>query len=141
MGPEPTRRAPFRDRRPWSTVCRRGSAGTVSAATPGYSVGVDDPPLSVSERFILKDIERRLRRDPRLRHRMRAGRRVRSHWLPLAVTLLGAASLFLLVVGIRTSDPLVIWAFAGLWPLTLVQVFRLLCRWTEPEHVPPPPLR
>ncbi|WP_174267262.1 DUF3040 domain-containing protein [Streptomyces sp. SLBN-31] len=99
---------------------------------------MDDPPLSLSERFILKDIERRLRRDPRLRHRMRSGHRVRSYWLPLAVTLLGAASLFLMVVGIRTSDPPVIWAFAGLWPLTLVQGFRLLCRWTEPEHVRSP---
>ncbi|MFD8303582.1 DUF3040 domain-containing protein [Streptomyces sp. NPDC059690] len=102
---------------------------------------MDDTRLSLRERFILKDIERRLRHDPRLRRRMRAGSGGRSLWLPLAVTLSGATSLFLLVVGIRTSDPGVIWAFAGLWPLTLIQGFRLLCRWTEPEHVPPPPLR
>ncbi|MFE7854758.1 hypothetical protein [Streptomyces sp. NPDC057403] len=72
---------------------------------------------------------------------MRAGRPIRPFWLPPAVTLLGAASLFLLVVGIRTSDPGAIWAFAALWPLTLLQGFRLLCRWTEPEPTPPLPLR
>ncbi|MFJ9725651.1 DUF3040 domain-containing protein [Streptomyces sp. NPDC101209] len=122
-------------------VTARAGPPSVSAAAPGYSAGVDDPRLSLRERFILKDIERRLRRDPRLRFRMRAGRPIRPFWLPLAVTLLGAASLFLLVVGIRTSDPGVIWAFAALWPLTLLQGFRLLCRWTEPEPTPPLPLR
>lgn len=133
-GPKPRRRAPPRERRPVH-------AGPVSAAAAGYSAGVDATRLSLRERFILKDIERRLRRDPRLRHRMRAGRGVRSFWLPPTVTLSGAASLLLLVVGIRTSDPGVIRAFAGLWPQTLIQGFRLLRRWTEPQHVPPPPLR
>ncbi|MFJ9118708.1 hypothetical protein ACIRJO_24500 [Streptomyces sp. NPDC102394] len=64
--------------------------------------------------------------------------------MPPAVTLLGAASLFLLVVGIRTADPGVIRSFAAAWPLTLLQGFRLLCRWTEPEQpapAPPLPLR
>ncbi|MEU9392911.1 hypothetical protein AB0D86_23275 [Streptomyces sp. NPDC048324] len=59
---------------------------------------------------------------------MRAGRSIRPFWPLPAVTLLGAASLFLLVVGIRTSKPGVIWAFAAVWPLPLLQGFRLLCR-------------
>ncbi|MGP4049160.1 hypothetical protein [Streptomyces sp. 2A115] len=57
------------------------------------------------------------------------------------------ASVFLMATGIRTSDggirtsdggtrtsvPAVIWAFAAVWPLTLILAFRLLCRWPKPR--------
>ena len=49
------------------------------------------------------------------------------------MTLLAPASVVLMVAGIRTSDPAVIWAFAGVWPLTLLLAFRLLCRWSTPS--------
>lgn len=36
--------------------------------------------------------------------------------------------MFLVVMGILTSDRAVIWCFAGLWPFTLLQAFPVLCR-------------
>ncbi|MFI7500826.1 DUF3040 domain-containing protein [Streptomyces sp. NPDC049687] len=100
---------------------------------------LDDPGarLSFRERLVLKHIENELRRDRRLNRSLRAGPGVRAPrhdpWLATAVTLLGAASVFLLVIGIRTSDRAVIWAFAAVWSLTLLQAFRLLCRWSRPR--------
>lgn len=64
----------------------------------------------------------------------RPERRRRALWLPLAVLLLGAASVFVAVMGIRTSDPVLLWGFALLWPLTLLQAFRLLCRAGRPPR-------
>jgi hypothetical protein len=94
---------------------------------------MEDIRLSHRELLILHDIEHALRRDRRFVRVMRASRR--SAWLPTSVALLGVASVFLVVVGIHTSDPAVIWAFAGIWPCTLVQVFRLLCHWsTTPDN-------
>ncbi|MEV7689760.1 DUF3040 domain-containing protein [Streptomyces bungoensis] len=69
---------------------------------------------------------------PRPNHRQERGRR--RLWLPLAVLLLGAASVFVAVMGIRTSDPVLLWGFALLWPLTLLQAFRLLCRAARPPR-------
>ncbi|MFC4466292.1 DUF3040 domain-containing protein [Streptomyces xiangluensis] len=93
------------------------------------------------EQRILDDIEADLRRDRRLRRRLRT-LRIKRRLNPArvagyrprvpTVALLLAMSVGLMVVGIRTSEPAVIWAFAALWPLTLFGVFRLLCRWTEP---------
>ncbi|MEU6372615.1 hypothetical protein [Streptomyces sp. NPDC046909] len=86
--------------------------------------------LSLRDRLVLKHIETEMRRD----RRVGAARvRGRDPWLPLAVALFGAASVFLMVVGTRTSDPGVLWAFAVLWPVTLLQAFRLLCRWSGPH--------
>ncbi|MEV6945020.1 DUF3040 domain-containing protein [Streptomyces sp. NPDC051172] len=87
----------------------------------------EDVVLSSHERLALRSIEAELSCDRRLARSMRgeAGSRL---WLPLSVALSACASLFLLVMGICTSDPIVIWCFAGLWPYTLLQVFRLLCR-------------
>jgi hypothetical protein len=98
----------------------------------------DDVVLSPHERLTLRYIEAELRGDRRLARRMR--RRGSRVWLPLSVAALACASLVLIVLGIRTSDPAVIWCFAALWPLTLLQAFRLLCRavprvrsrWGEP---------
>lgn len=50
--------------------------------------------------------------------------------------LLGTASVFLAVVGVRTSDLAVLWAFAVLWPVPLLQAFRPLCRWSRPRTEP-----
>jgi hypothetical protein len=93
--------------------------------------------LSIRDRLVLKHIETEMRRDRRRNLTPRAGPAVRTPdrdpWLPAAVGLLGAVSVFLMVLGIRTSDPAVIWAFAVLWPVTLLQAFRLLCRWSRPR--------
>src|SRR5690606_23015049 len=48
----------------------------------------------------------------------------------LTVALLCALSVGLMVTGMVTSAPAVIWAFAVVWPPTLFAVFRLLCRWS-----------
>ncbi|WP_030339692.1 DUF3040 domain-containing protein [Streptomyces sp. NRRL S-1022] len=88
--------------------------------------------LSPSERLALLQIEANLRQDRRLARRMGA---VRDRmWLPASVLLLAAASAFVAVMGIRTSEPALLWCFALLWPLTLFQAFRLLCRATHPRH-------
>jgi hypothetical protein len=93
------------------------------------------------EQRILDAMEADLRRDRRLRRRLRTVRIKRrlnparvAEYRPRipTVVLLLSLSVLLMVVGIRTSEPVVIWAFATLWPLTLFGVFRLLCRWTEP---------
>ena len=93
--------------------------------------------LSFRERLILKHIETELRRDRGLSRTLRGNHALsvprRDRRLSAVVTLLGAASVFLMVVGIRTSDPAVIWAFAALWPFTLFPAFRLLCRWSGPR--------
>ncbi|MDQ0764847.1 DUF3040 domain-containing protein [Streptomyces canus] len=92
------------------------------------------------EQRILDEVERALRRDRRLDRRLRTGRLRRrpdlsrvTHYRPrvLTVVLLLAVSIALLVTGIVTSRPAVIWTFAAIWPLTLFAVFRLVCRWTE----------
>ncbi|WP_405469413.1 DUF3040 domain-containing protein [Streptomyces canus] len=92
------------------------------------------------EQRILDEVERALRRDRRLDRRLRTGRLRRqpdlsrvTHYRPhvLTVGLLLAVSIALLVTGIVTSRPAVIWTFAAVWPLTLFAVFRLVCRWTE----------
>ncbi|MFJ9928834.1 MULTISPECIES: DUF3040 domain-containing protein [Streptomyces] len=95
--------------------------------------------LSPRERLALLEIEARLRRDRGFARRMgeeprarrggaRRGRTRRRLWLPVGVLLLGVASVFSAVMGIRTEDPGLLWCFAVLWPLTLFQAFRLLCR-------------
>ncbi|MEU2927303.1 DUF3040 domain-containing protein [Streptomyces sp. NPDC048304] len=86
----------------------------------------DDVRLSLRERLVLVQIETDLRRDRRFARRMGGTRR--DVWLPVAVLLLGVASAFAAVMGVRTSDPALLCCFALLWPLTLVQAFRLLCR-------------
>lgn len=86
----------------------------------------DEVRLSPREQIVLLRIEAGLRKDRRFARRMRRTRR--EVWLPAAVLLLTAASVFVAVMGIRTSDPALLWCFALLWPLTLLQAFRLLCR-------------
>lgn len=92
------------------------------------------------EQRILDEVERALRRDRRLERRLRTGRLRRrpnlsrvAHYRPHVLTLglLLVTSTMLLVMGIVTSRPAVIWGFAAVWPLTLYAVFRRLCRWTE----------
>ncbi|MDN0200644.1 DUF3040 domain-containing protein [Streptomyces sp. S.PNR 29] len=92
------------------------------------------------EQRILDEIERALRRDRRLDRRLRTLRPSRrpdpnrlAAYRPRLRTVIAllAVSIALMVAGIITSEPGVIWAFAGVWPLALFAVFRLLCRWTE----------
>ncbi|MEV8126037.1 DUF3040 domain-containing protein [Streptomyces sp. NPDC085944] len=92
------------------------------------------------EQRILDEAERALRRDRRLDRRLRTLRFRRCPDLTrlaasrprgLTVLVLLAVAVSLMVVGIVTSTPGVIRAFAGVWPVALFAVFRLLCRWTE----------
>lgn len=96
--------------------------------------------LPEHEQRILDEVERALRRDRRLERRLRTFRpsrrpdpaRLLAHRpRTLTVLLLLAVSVTLMVTGIVTSEPGVIWAFAAVWPVTLFAVFRTLCRWTE----------
>lgn len=86
----------------------------------------DEVRLSARERFALLQIEADLRLDRRFARRMGAAHR--EVWLPVAVLLFVVASVFVAVMGMCTSDPALLWCFALLWPLTLFQAFRLLCR-------------
>ncbi|WP_320778329.1 hypothetical protein [Streptomyces sp. CRN 30] len=101
------------------------------------------------EQRILDQLEADLRRDRRLDRRLRTlqlKRRRRPNLAPLAayrphpvtVAFSLATSIILMVTGIRTSDPGVIWAFALVWPVTLFMLFRLLCRWSEPQEAREP---
>ncbi len=94
------------------------------------------------EQRILDRLEADLRRDRRLDRQLRTLQLKRRPVLaplaayrphPVTVAFSLALSIILMVTGIRTSDPAVIWAFALVWPLTLYAVFRLLCRWSETE--------
>ncbi|MEU4659452.1 DUF3040 domain-containing protein [Streptomyces sp. NPDC023723] len=96
--------------------------------------------LPEHEQRILDDMERALRRDRRLDRRLRTFRPDRRPdparlltYRPRALTvlLLLAGSVTLMVTGIVTSEPGVIWAFAAVWPVTLFAVFRLMCRWAD----------
>ncbi|MEU6666846.1 DUF3040 domain-containing protein [Streptomyces sp. NPDC046727] len=95
----------------------------------------DEVQLSLRERLALLQIEADLRQDRRFARRMSPARHAVRHevWLPVAVLLLASASVFVAVMGIRTSDPALLWCFALLWPLTLCQAFRLLCRAVRPR--------
>ncbi|GAB2716122.1 hypothetical protein [Streptomyces bullii] len=100
--------------------------------------------LPDDEQRILDEMERALRRDRRLDRQLRTLRpsrrpdptrvliRIAAYSpRPRTVAALLAVSIGLMVAGIVTSEPGVIWAFAGVWPPTLYAAFRLLCRWTE----------
>ncbi|CAL9565535.1 hypothetical protein SUDANB58_04730 [Streptomyces sp. enrichment culture] len=96
--------------------------------------------LTEREQRILDELERDLRRDRRLDRWMRTFRPGRRSVLARlaayrprrrTVALLSALSVTLMVTGIVTSEPAVIWAFALVWPVTLFAAFRLLCRCTE----------
>jgi protein-S-isoprenylcysteine O-methyltransferase Ste14 len=89
----------------------------------------DEVRLSPRERLALLRIEADLRQDRRFTRRMGAAHR-KSRLPVVVLVLLGVASVFVAVMGIRSSDPSLLWCFALLWPLTLFQAFRLLCRTT-----------
>lgn len=86
----------------------------------------DDIVLSEHERLALSRIEAELGDDPRLARRMRHPGA--PPWLPLTVAALTCASLFLLSMGIITSNMAVLCCFAALWPVTLLLAFRMLRR-------------
>ncbi|KAF3468226.1 DUF3040 domain-containing protein [Streptomyces sp. Tu 3180] len=99
--------------------------------------------LPAHEQRVLDEIERTLRRDRRLDRRLRTLRPRRRPGVPhlllraasyrprgRTVAVLLTVSVTLMVTGMVTSAPGVIWAFAVVWPPTLFAVFRLLCRWS-----------
>ncbi|UXY32880.1 DUF3040 domain-containing protein [Streptomyces sp. HUAS TT20] len=86
--------------------------------------------LSPYERFAPAHIKAELRYDHRFT--CRTSGRAPCTWLRLAVALMTAASVFLAVMGVRTSDPAVPWFFAAAWSLTLVAGLRPLRHATEP---------
>ncbi|MEU4087097.1 DUF3040 domain-containing protein [Streptomyces aureus] len=84
--------------------------------------------LTARERAALAEIEEGLRHqdeDPAPEPRRRSGGRR----LPIMVALMSVCSVVLAVVGIRTSQPALLWCFAVMWPLTVLQLVRLLGRW------------
>ncbi|MFI0960846.1 DUF3040 domain-containing protein [Streptomyces sp. NPDC021080] len=83
--------------------------------------------LTARERAALAEIEEGLRQD----HdpEPAPGRPPGGRRLPLAVVLMLMCSTALAVVGIRTSNAALLWCFAVLWPLTVLQTVRLLGRW------------
>lgn len=101
------------------------------------------------EQQILDEMERSLRRDRRLDRRLRTmrtrrgpdpvriasrlTRRVASYEPhPGTVLFLLAVTVSLLIGGIVSTAPGVIWAFACVWPLAAYGVLRLACcRWTK----------
>ncbi|WP_031112966.1 DUF3040 domain-containing protein [Streptomyces sp. NRRL S-146] len=98
--------------------------------------------LPENEQRILDEMERALRRDRRLDRKLRTHRVSRrpdparalarlAAYRPRVwtVAVLVAVSGGLMVAGIVTSEPGVIWAFAAIWPLTMFSAFRLMCRW------------
>ncbi|MEV5434209.1 DUF3040 domain-containing protein [Streptomyces sp. NPDC052701] len=90
--------------------------------------------LTDHEQRVLDEMERALRRDRRLDRRLRTfrpGSDAARFPRPRTVAALLAVSVALMVAGIVTSEPAVIWAFAAVWPTTLFAAFRLLCRWSE----------
>ncbi|MES9523603.1 DUF3040 domain-containing protein [Streptomyces capoamus] len=91
----------------------------------------DEVQLSPRERLALLQIEANLYQDRGFARRMGVVRE--RTWLPASVVLLAAASAFAAVMGVRTSQPALLWCFALLWPLTLFQAFRLLCRAARPR--------
>ncbi|MFG2310492.1 DUF3040 domain-containing protein [Streptomyces sp. NPDC048566] len=86
--------------------------------------------LSPLERAALAEIEEGLRHDHVDAEPPAAT--TRRPWLAMSVVLMLLGSVFLAVVGFRTSAPAVLWCFAVLWPLTVVQAVRLVRRWMRP---------
>jgi hypothetical protein len=118
----------------WGTRAAHSNAGREGA-------NVATGRLPEHEQRILDQMEADLRRDRRFHRRLRtlgvkrtlsvariAAYRPRAR----TVALLVLVSVTLMVTGIRTSEPAVIWAFAGVWPLALFAAFRLLRRRARP---------
>ncbi|MFD3944341.1 hypothetical protein [Streptomyces sp. NPDC058579] len=113
---------------------------------------MEEARLSQRERRILAEMERDLRADvspeegaredgaredgarddvspergPRPGHR---------HGLTVVVVLLGVLTLGLLVLAVASGEPALIWAFAGMWVLTLTCLLKLVIRWSR--HLKP----
>ncbi|MFI8766584.1 DUF3040 domain-containing protein [Streptomyces sp. NPDC053792] len=103
---------------------------------------MDEARLSEHERRVLAEIEEQLDRDESLARRLRTMRRAphlsvpsiagaRRHLPVLGVVVLGASTLALLVLAVATETPVLIWAFAAMWVLTLVTTLILVVRWTR----------
>ncbi|MEV4682535.1 DUF3040 domain-containing protein [Streptomyces kurssanovii] len=102
---------------------------------------MDGSGLSEPERLILAQIEQDLRADEFLDRRLRTmspgpplarmTHRFRSHLLAAAVGVLAALTFVLLAMAASTSKPVLIWAFAATWALTLVGLLTLVCRWSK----------
>ncbi|MFG2640420.1 DUF3040 domain-containing protein [Streptomyces sp. NPDC048370] len=103
---------------------------------------MDEARLSERERRILAEIEQDLSEDVSLERGMRTmrrrGREARTPDRPgrrrgpvLAVALLGVLTLGLLVLAVATGEPVLIWAFAAAWVVTLACLMRLVIRWSR----------
>jgi hypothetical protein len=107
---------------------------------------MDGAGLSDHEQRILSEIESRLQTDASLERRLRTMRWGRSMPHPstrmprisrmfrpsgLLLTLLGSLSLILLIAAAVSTGPLLIWAFAAAWGLTVLVGLRLAVRWSR----------
>ncbi|MFE2531256.1 DUF3040 domain-containing protein [Streptomyces sp. NPDC059371] len=81
--------------------------------------------LTARERVALAEIEEGLRQGQEPPPRRPSG----GLRLPFMVALMLMCSVVLAVVGIRTSEAALLWCFAVVWPLTVLQIVRLLGRW------------
>lgn len=101
---------------------------------------MDGAGLSDHEQRILSEIESQLQGDSSLERKLRT-----MHWgrsLPhpstrmfkpngLLLAFLGLVSLILLIAAVATTAPVLIWAFATAWALTVVVALRLAVRWSR----------
>ncbi|MFI8828701.1 DUF3040 domain-containing protein [Streptomyces sp. NPDC053431] len=109
---------------------------------------MDGAQLSPRERRILAEIEHELGEDPVFARTLTSGRRPRfpSRWrasrnvarpprtgrlLRATTFLLGPVAIALFVIAVVTESPVLIWAFALAWVLTLVCLLRLVLRWSR----------
>ncbi|MFD3530738.1 DUF3040 domain-containing protein [Streptomyces sp. NPDC058664] len=101
---------------------------------------MDEARLSERERRILAEIEEQLDQDRTLARRLRSTRDrprprpatgARGRLAALGLGLLCAVTLVLLVLAVATEAPLLIWAFAASWVLTLVLLLRRVVRWSR----------
>ncbi|MET9436431.1 DUF3040 domain-containing protein [Streptomyces sp. NPDC006551] len=106
---------------------------------------MEEARLSQRERRILAEIERELREDAPLERRLRTMRRGaglpalsahgrrerrRDRRAALGTALSGLLALSLLVSAVATGAPVLIWAFAAVWVVTLVCLLRLVIHWS-----------
>ncbi|MEU5216659.1 DUF3040 domain-containing protein [Streptomyces sp. NPDC020807] len=104
---------------------------------------MEESRLSPRERRVLAEIEEQLReQDEPLARRLGAMKRgpllgapsavdLRRKLPGLAVAALGAATLALLVLAVAIGTPVLIWAFAAVWVLTLIGLLLLVVRWSR----------
>lgn len=101
---------------------------------------MDGAGLSDHEQRILSEIESELQTDSSLERSLRTmrwGQRQPHPWTRmfrangLLLAVLGSVSLTLLIAAVATTAPVLLWAFAAAWALTVLVALRLAARWSR----------